>query len=144
MFKILVTPEERNKRAALCNSCEFYKPDTRTCGTFRLINPLGDLVIHEGRDVRLCGCIMPVKWNFSSTSCPLGRWDKLIDDETLEEIKRVVQEYSGKPSILKDDMKKIVDTYNVANSSKQAYTECGSCIKELLDEMAKLVEVTKN
>jgi len=140
MFKIFVDNKEKEHRRALCLSCEFYKADTRTCGTFRGLNPLGDKVSYNGEEYTLCGCIMPVKWQFSSSSCSVGKWHRHISDEALKELSEIVKEYRGKPSVQNKEMQRIVDAYNMATSKKAKYTNCGKCIKEMLDELIRLVD----
>lgn len=141
MFKFFVDNQEKERRRALCIACEFYKPETRTCGTFRGMNPLGDKVSYQGQEYTLCGCIMPVKWQFSSAECSVGKWEKKITEELLEEIRAIVKDYRGKPTISSEAMRKIIDTYNKANSSNKEYTNCGKCVKQLIQEMTKLIKV---
>lgn len=140
MFKIFVDSEEKERRRSLCISCEYYKADTRTCGTFRGINPLGDKVVYNGQEFTLCGCVMPVKWNFSSSSCSVGKWGRKISDEFLADAKKIVELYRTRPSIVDEEMRQIVDIYNKATSKNQRYTTCGSCIKDMINELNKLVE----
>jgi hypothetical protein len=140
MFKIFVDNKEKERRRSLCLACEYYKADTRTCGTFRAVNPLGDKVVYNGQEFTLCGCVMPVKWQFSSASCSVGKWERQITAEAMEELKAIVKDYKGKPSILNEDMKRIVNAYNMATSKKQKYTNCGKCIKDMLNELIKLVD----
>ncbi len=64
--------EDKNKRLSICNSCEFKKEllGNLTCG-----KPIvGETIIHEGKEVKLCGCIMKFKTMIPQKSCPIKKW----------------------------------------------------------------------
>lgn len=49
-----VTPEEANKRKAICEQCDFYNKIQQRCTK--------------------CGCYMAVKAYLRVASCPVGKW----------------------------------------------------------------------
>ena len=59
-------------RIEICNSCEYRKHlfGATTCGT-----PIvGEDIIYEGQEKRLCGCIMKIKTELANAECPLKKW----------------------------------------------------------------------
>ena len=50
--------------------------DIITCGT----PVVGEVVRVEGKDVKLCGCIMKLKAKLESATCPLNLWEN--DNDT--------------------------------------------------------------
>ena len=45
--------------------------DIVTCGT----PVVGEIVRIEGKDIKLCGCIMKLKAKIESATCPLNLWE---------------------------------------------------------------------
>lgn len=67
---MITDKETADKRLALCKGCINYRPLTISCG--KLI--IGEVIIHNGKEVRLCGCIMEGKVYLTAASCPIGKW----------------------------------------------------------------------
>lgn len=53
MFKT-VSQDVKLQRLNICNSCNNYRKNTKTC--------------------KKCGCYMPAKATFASSECPAGLW----------------------------------------------------------------------
>jgi hypothetical protein len=49
-----VDEEEKNRRLAICERCEFFRQASRTC--------------------KKCGCFMNLKSTLSQASCPVHKW----------------------------------------------------------------------
>lgn len=70
---LLISP---SKRYQICKSCPYSRKSRvlgvklLTCGEFKK----GGTVIHEGREIRLCGCIMRIKDTIPFMSCPAKKW----------------------------------------------------------------------
>lgn len=62
------------QRFETCKRCTFSKRlllDIVTCGT-----PVtGEVITVEGKDIKLCGCIMKLKSKLPDAKCPLKLWD---------------------------------------------------------------------
>lgn len=60
------------KRLSQCTYCEYSVKNKIgiTCGEFLI----GDVVIHEGKEVKLCGCIMKLKTKLTNSICPINKW----------------------------------------------------------------------
>lgn len=49
-----VTDKQREERISICHGCDLYNKVDQTC--------------------RNCGCFLPIKVNWDSERCPLGKW----------------------------------------------------------------------
>jgi hypothetical protein len=65
----MMTAEDRLN---ICRSCDHFVKSTQSCGTLIL----GATIIHKGKKVRLCGCVMPIKTEFAFAACAVGKWKK--------------------------------------------------------------------
>lgn len=141
--------ETRLARQKACEGCEFYKPETKSCGTF-LPNKLlklqgGDLVELEGRErkVRLCGCYLPAKWTWGFTECPLPaehkRWGKELSKEKIKAIKELLK---GEEPTAKW-MGEMFEVYNSSFNHKEPVKSktCGSCIQRMVKQLKEAIEV---
>lgn len=67
------------QRYKTCKRCTFSKRmlfDVVTCGT-----PVtGEVVKVEGKDIKLCGCIMKLKSKLKEATCPLNLWQNWEND----------------------------------------------------------------
>lgn len=62
------------KRYETCKRCTFAKRsllELVTCGT----PVVGEIVTFEGKEIKLCGCIMKLKAKIESAECPLNFWN---------------------------------------------------------------------
>ena len=64
----------RQQRIAICEACPVYHSDTRSCGRLVLdaIDP--EPVVVDGRQVKPCGCFVPLKAASRSEHCPGNFW----------------------------------------------------------------------
>jgi hypothetical protein len=143
-----VTTKEYEDRRSACLACEFYNPQTKSCGTFLPVKLLklqgADLVKLEGRQrkVRLCGCFLPAKWKLTFASCPLPaehkRWDRTVTKEQIQEVKRVINSEQGTRKWVKE----MFDTYNATFSHKEKDSSlgCGKCLQRMKNQMIELID----
>ena len=61
LWGLILTPDEKNARMDICNSCEFLFKPTSTC--------------------KKCGCFMTTKTAIASANCPINKWPKLARSE---------------------------------------------------------------
>lgn len=65
-----VPDQVKKMRMSKCNSCQFLKPGTGSCGTLLL----GDTVQFNFMTVKLCGCVVSLKTEVPSERCPISKW----------------------------------------------------------------------
>ena len=65
-----VSDELKAKRKAICNKCPYRKELTNTCG----IPIIGGVIIHNGLEVKLCGCFINEKTKYAIASCDIENW----------------------------------------------------------------------
>tara|TARA_Y100000034_G_scaffold108009_1_gene138051 strand:+ start:36 stop:266 length:231 start_codon:yes stop_codon:yes gene_type:complete len=65
-----VPKEVHGFRHDVCKTCPYFKETTGTCGTLMV----GGKVIHEEREISLCGCIVSEKTKYVKEECPAGKW----------------------------------------------------------------------
>ena len=58
----------KERRLDICYGCEFYRSNTKSCGTLIL----GAINRSPGEP---CGCFLPLAASFKSHNCPKGKWD---------------------------------------------------------------------
>lgn len=70
------------EKLAICKECPYSKKSkwfgeaVTTCGTLNLLTfppVIGDVVMHEGKEIKLCGCVMNIKSLFE-LKCPADKW----------------------------------------------------------------------
>lgn len=57
-LNVFASDQQRLERLSICESCDRYKSLTRQC--------------------KECGCFMILKTQIKASSCPLGKWGKLV------------------------------------------------------------------
>jgi len=135
----------------ICRGCEFFKPETVSCGTFLPDKILkegtakGDLVKVEGRKkkVRLCGCHMGQKVKFKIASCPAGFWKTEVSLKDKLKLKAVLNEFQKKGKMKSSEVPEFVEAYNQAfgaNKKVKQLKGCGSCFGQMMDESIKSIE----
>ena len=58
------------QRLKTCGNCPFLNRSTTSCGTLLK----GGTVEHEGKEEKLCGCIVTDKAQYADDNCPLRKW----------------------------------------------------------------------
>lgn len=132
--------KEREERMSICRSCEYYKEETRSCGTLIMGDDLGELVdVGKKRKVRLCGCIMPLKTKFKIASCPLKKWGSELSKEDLKELKELFGRIEG-DRMKTEDATKLVQAYNKTFGANKQVTSCGACLRDLVKEIKETLK----
>ena len=137
---IFVNNRTREKRMDICKACEHYKPDTRTCGTFRGINPKGDKVKKGKGYVTLCGCVMPVKSSFKTFGCPLGKWKREVDKKALQELNELLAPAEKTGRMAKEEAEQLIDVFNKHFKTNHKYSSCGSCMRTIVKEIRQAIK----
>lgn len=69
-----VSESKAAKRIATCHECPVYRKGTDSCGRL-IIDALSPKpVAIDGENVYPCGCIVSLKAQFSTETCPANRW----------------------------------------------------------------------
>lgn len=131
-MKFLVDGKTAIERKSICEGCEFFS-DKRTCGTL----VIGNRVEYKGREYKLCGCFMDAKIKLRAGSCPLGKWGNKLDDETVKELKKLLDVESR---IEGRDFKKLIQTFNDKFDTRYEFTKCASCVGQIIKEMKEALE----
>jgi len=61
------------QRMRECKRCEYrrhWMGKLDTCGSFAV----GDIVVVNGEEKKLCGCILQLKAKLERSECPLNKW----------------------------------------------------------------------
>ena len=132
---IFVKDIEKQERLKICKACKYYKEETKTCGTFRVLKPEGDTITYRKKKVKLCGCIMPLKTKFKGVSCPINKWKGILSRKESEYIKGLLKMTKGKEAIPTKLAKEIIDIYNKAFNTKKKLTPCKTCMKTIIEEL---------
>lgn len=127
---LFVTGQERARRLQICQSCKYYKENTKSCGTILRPNTLRN-------GVYLCGCHMPTKTRFKASSCGAGLWEEQITEADLVELRELAD---LKGTITREQVKEMIDTYNRATGSNQKYTGCSSCVQQIQKKIQAMVD----
>lgn len=122
---LFVSAQTRSDRLNACRECEHFVEKTRSCGP---------LVTEAFTDSPLCGCHMPTKTRLKVASCPLGKWDALIKQKDIEDIRNFLT-LSDKEKTEKQ-LTELAGKY--IHASEKA-SSCSSCNKRLIRELQRLV-----
>lgn len=67
-----VKPLKAKERLEICRSCSFFVPSTQSCGPLIF----GKMEMYQGKKIRLCGCVMPIKVELKFAKCPAKKWTR--------------------------------------------------------------------
>ena len=132
---IFVKDKEKQRRLEICKACKYYKEETKTCGTFRVLKPEGDVITYRKKKVKLCGCIMPLKTKFKGVSCPINKWKGELSKEEVEAIRSLLNEIESTGVITGRQAKDSINLYNKAFGTSKKFTDCGSCKRSIIEEL---------
>jgi hypothetical protein len=133
---ILVARKVQRERLEICGACP-YLTAVGTCGT-----PIvGEKVMHEEKEIELCGCIMAVKTTFKFATCPAKKWvrhDVTIEDFNLiRKMRKLLKKIDSLPSTSIDVevVREIYAIHNQTHGSKTKSSMCPSCIKNAINDL---------
>ena len=126
---LFVNQEVRAERLSICKGCPHYVQSTRTCGPI--------LKGKRVKKVQLCGCVMPVKTQFKTAHCPLGKWGGVISPQEAQEIAEFLGALGNQ--ITAEDNARLAEIYSKASGSQASATTCSSCLRERIREIRNLL-----
>jgi len=141
---IFVNRETKAARLEICKACKHFKPETSSCGTIRLLSPLGDKVKKGKGFVRLCGCVMQAKVAFKTAKCPIDKWSQEIDKELLKELAELVEMAERNGRLTGTEARGLVDLFNKTFKADKKYTSCGPCMREIIKEAKQALKEAEN
>lgn len=136
---IFTTQREREQRMAICKACKHFQSTTNSCGTLIV----GNTITKGKKKVHLCGCVMPIKTQFKTSSCPIGSWQSTVDTQSLEEIKEILEKADREKRITGQDGVALVKTYNKIFGTKKDVNNamsCGNCMREIIKEFKEIIK----
>jgi hypothetical protein len=136
---IFTTQKQREERMAICKSCKHYRTSTNSCGTLLL----GEEVTYRKKKVKLCGCVMPLKTQFKTSSCPIEKWHSTVDASALESIREIVEQVNKTRKVNIDEATQLIEVYNKvfgANRDVKKAIGCGGCMKEIIKEFNEVLK----
>lgn len=132
---LFVNAQTKSERLAICRACEHYVEATESCGTL----VIGKTIEHEGEEVNLCGCIMPIKTSLRVGSCPLNKWDYQFSEEDLDQMKTWLKKLPN--TINASEQVALLLMYNkVTGQSKRNIGSCGKCAQNLIKTIREFVD----
>tara|TARA_R100000081_G_C4820055_1_gene178926 strand:+ start:240 stop:647 length:408 start_codon:yes stop_codon:yes gene_type:complete len=119
------------KRIAICEECEYFKPKTRTCGTAIIGDKIGDK--------KTCGCFMDAKTKLSFSRCPFDKWEFLqVTENDYLAIKKLLDEIDNTINPKQKEVLFEMQRKYIGGNTKTS--NCVPCIKSALKEMKQIVE----
>lgn len=132
---LLVPSEVKESRLSTCKACKHYVAKTQTCGT--LIK--GKVVQHRKQKVRLCGCIMPIKTTLKSAYCPIDKWHKDVDEETMQRLRTLFDEMDGNRLSAMQNTE-LHELYSKVVGRKMPASSCPPCVRKTIDDLRMLLD----
>lgn len=126
---LFVNQETRAERLSICKACTHYVQSTRTCGPI--------LKGKRVKKVQLCGCVMPVKAQFKTAHCPLGKWGGVISPQEAQEIAEFLGGLGN--NITAEENERLASYYAKAMGVHANATTCSSCLRERIREIRNLL-----
>lgn len=123
---LFVSNQRRSDRLEICKGCEFYLSEFRTCGP-----PVIGKTLPSGE--QLCGCVMPVKAGLKFASCPLGKWDAVITQETIDQIREATKDLTN--FLTPDKNKELTVLWNKITGVNNPVSDCASCVRKMIEEL---------
>lgn len=151
-MKILAHPKVRKERLEICQSCKWYKPQTKSCGTLIIGNDVSEEVLAENnvtyykKEFTLCGCVMPIKTKLSMAKCPANKWTSSLTDSDIEEIREFLKSINminGKfkvQRITSEQVKTIFEWLKKLKGQPVEISSCGKCIEDAVKSLIEEVQ----
>ncbi len=133
----LISAQKRANRMEICKSCDHYLTLTKSCGTLGIGT---EVELKNGENVKLCGCIMPIKTGLRISSCPINKWSKYISDEDIENIKLLLNDLEGKNVIQGNQNHLLTDLWNKASGGNKKVSSCNSCVRQTIEELKEFIK----
>ena len=122
---LFVSGKIRASRLTTCEACEHFVPSTRSCGP---------LVTEAFTDSPLCGCYMPAKTKLKVASCPLDKWEAIVNKQDIERIREFLQRDNNKRSAAE-----LTELATMYLGDGQKAGSCGACNSKLMKKLEELV-----
>lgn len=129
-MRFKVHPKTRKARMALCETCDHFEWEAKTCGP-----PIIGKRVEEGR---LCGCFMEVKTQLPWTSCPLDKWGAEKDPKLLDEAEKLLEGVRN-GRVPTDLMRRMEQIHADLSGTKVKHTSCGKCAQQTIDDLREVV-----
>ena len=126
---LFVSNQRRSDRIHVCQACEHYLKEFRTCGP-----PVLGKTLEDG--TKLCGCVMPVKVGLKHASCPLGKWHATVDQKTLDLIRDKVKDITLQ--ITPTQNKELTALWNQITGVNNPVSDCSSCVRKMIEELKQI------
>lgn len=131
MIPFKADKELAQKRIAICEKCQYFKPRTRTCGTAIIGDKVGDK--------KTCGCFMDAKTKLSFSRCPFDKWEFLqVTENDYLAIKKLLDEIGNTINPKQKEVLFEMQRKYIGGNTKSS--NCVPCLKSALEEMKQIVE----
>jgi hypothetical protein len=114
-------------RVKTCETCQYFKPSTGSCGTLIL----GDTVTHNGEPYKLCGCKIKAKAWLAFASCPLDKWQQ---KDRIVAILKEVKQFSKPPT--QEEINRFYERKSEL-VGRSVSPECEACAREEIRNFIK-------
>lgn len=151
-MKILAHPKVRKERLEICQSCKWYKPQTKSCGTLIIGNDVSEEILAENnvtyykKEFTLCGCVMPIKTKLSMAKCPANKWSSSLTDTDIEEIKvflKSINLIDGKFKVQRISAEQVNTIFSWLKKLKGQPVEissCGKCVENAVKDLIQEIQ----
>lgn len=140
---LLVTEEQLQERKATCEGCEYFKTNTRSCGTLII----GGKGVHSktGKKIRLCGCYIDAKARLKITDCPAGSWKRLFDltnaNQWIRRAKELIEQVETRNdnSWTREEIREAFTIERENFGTKTKDSNCVECIQKAFKNLRKMI-----
>ena len=147
-YSAIVSRDVQAERLTICESCKWFKPNTRSCGTFigaAFKGSVGEVEVqavkdnkvkHYKKPIQLCGCRMDAKVVFAWAGCPADKWLPVrINKDELAELKSLAIQLKKQSSFHSTDeaFQKFLIFMRKLTGQNVQYTGCNDCVRQLLE-----------
>jgi len=124
------------ERIEICESCKFFKTNTRTCGT----PIIGGKVKYNKKEYELCGCFMDVKSAIQFAKCPINKWKGLqLTHEEYLEVKQLLDSTNVSiTNVQQQQVRRLSEKY-LGLKLNTGGNNCAPCVKKNLDRLKVIV-----
>jgi len=130
------------ERLDKCNECPFYVESTKSCGTL-VVGATVELPIPDSdqfEEIKLCGCIMPIKAKFAFFGCPARKWTALIDSEQYTTLKAFLAEVKKTKRLEGENLQYLYTIMDTLTGGRVERTTCAPCIIKWIREIEETMK----
>jgi len=137
---MIVTKEQYRNRMATCEACPHYVESTKSCGPFLIGKKVEVKDGKKKSQVKLCGCVMPIKAQLAAFGCPVGKWERTMTRKEMVGFKAFLDRVWGSKRLEDMDIQRLREysmrlTGTIDRPLQSVCRNCGTQMAQYIEKL---------